>query len=126
MKVVLDAGALVAVERGDRNVVGVIERERRAGRMPVTHGGVVGQVWRDGGPRQAVLARALAGIQVRALDDTFGRRAGALLARAGGSDVIDAAVVLLAADGDEILTSDLRDLAALVDAAGTQADVIPV
>lgn len=126
MTLVLDAGALLAVERDDRKVTVLITREHRAGRTPVTHGGVVGQVWRDGGPRQAVLVRALAGIQVRALDDTLGRRAGSLLARAGGSDVIDAAVALLAADGDEILTSDLRDLAALVDAAGTHADVTPV
>jgi Arc/MetJ-type ribon-helix-helix transcriptional regulator len=36
------------------------------------------------------------------------------------------AVVLLATDGDEILTSDPRDIAALVAAAGTHADVIPV
>ena len=37
MTVVLDAGALVAAERRDRDVVGVIERERRAGRMRVNH-----------------------------------------------------------------------------------------
>ena len=127
MTVVLDAGALVAVERGDRDVVAIIERERRAGRMPRTHGGVVGQVWRGAGPRQAVLARLLAGVDVVPLDEDFGRRAGVLLARSGARDVIDAAVVLLAAaDLDEILTSDPRDIAALVAAAGTHADVIPV
>ncbi len=117
----------MAVERGDRDVVGIIERERRAGRMPRTHGGVVGQVWRGAGPRQAVLARLLAGVDVVPLDEDFGRRAGVLLARSGARDVIDAAVVLLAAaDLDEILTSDPRDIAALVAAAGTHADVIPV
>jgi len=127
LTVVLDAGALVAVERGDRDVVAIIERERRAGRMPRTHGGVVGQVWRGAGPRQAVLARLLAGVDVVPLDEDFGRRAGVLLARSGARDVIDAAVVLLAAaDLDEILTSDPRDIAALVAAAGTHADVIPV
>jgi hypothetical protein len=127
LTVVLDAGALVAVERGDRDVVAIIERERRAGRMPRTHGGVVGQVWRGAGPRQAVLARLLAGVDVVPLDEDFGRRAGVLLARSGARDVIDAAVVLLAAaDLDEILTSDPRDIAALVVAAGTHADVIPV
>jgi hypothetical protein len=127
LTVVLDAGALVAVERRDRDVVGIIERERRAGRMPRTHGGVVGQVWRGAGPRQAVLARLLAGVDVVPLDEDLGRRAGVLLARSGARDVIDAAVVLLAAaDLDEILTSDPRDIAALVAAAGTHADVIPV
>jgi predicted nucleic acid-binding protein len=127
LTVILDAGALVAVERGDRDVVAIIERERRAGRMPRTHGGVVGQVWRGAGPRQAVLARFLAGVDVVPLDEDLGRRAGVLLARSGARDVIDAAVVLLAAaDLDEILTSDPRDIAALVAAAGTHADVIPV
>lgn len=52
MTVILDAGALVAVERGDRAVVAMLKGERRAGRVPATHGGVVGQVWR-GGARQA-------------------------------------------------------------------------
>jgi hypothetical protein len=50
-----------------------------------------------------------------------------LLARSGARDVIDAAVVLLAAaDLDEILTSDPQDIAALATAAGTHADVIAV
>lgn len=43
---VLDAGAFVAVERGDRDVVALVKRERLAGRSPVTGGGVVAQVWR--------------------------------------------------------------------------------
>ncbi len=43
-----DAGAFVAVERGDRDVVALIKRERLAGRVPVSHGGVVAQVWRGG------------------------------------------------------------------------------
>lgn len=95
--------------------------------MPRTHGGVVGQVWRGAGPRQAVLARLLAGVDVVPLDEDLGRRAGILLARSGARDVIDAAVVLLAAaDLDEILTSDPQDIAALVAAAGIHVDVIPV
>lgn len=40
------------------------------------------------------------------------------------SDVIDAAVVLLAADGDTILTSDTRDLEPLAVAAGLQIDLV--
>lgn len=42
MTLVLDAGALVAVERDNRDVVALIKRERLPGRTPVTHGGVVG------------------------------------------------------------------------------------
>ena len=35
---ILDAGALVAVERGDREVVALVKRERLAGRVPTTCG----------------------------------------------------------------------------------------
>jgi hypothetical protein len=123
---VLDAGAFLAVERGDRDVVALVKRERMAGRPPVTSGGVVAQVWRGGRGRQAELARLLAGVQVAAIDDSLGRRAGMLLARSGQPDAIDAAVVCLAADGDDILTSDPGDLRALAEAAEIHVDLIPV
>ena len=125
MTLVLDAGAFVAAERGNPDVAAGIARERRAGRVAVTHGGVVGQVWRDGA-RQAVMTRLLASVRVVALDEALGRRAGALLARTATSDVIDAALVLLAGDGDEILTSDPRDLAILAAAAHLHVEVLPV
>ena len=123
---VLDAGAFVAVERGERDLAALIKREHLAGRAPLTHGGVVAQVWRGGGGRQVMIARLLPGVDVRALDDALGRRAGALLARAGGSDAIDAAVVCLAVDGDEILTSDAADLTALAEAADLHVDLVGV
>ncbi len=125
MKLLLDAGAFISAERGDAATVRLITREYRLGRPTVTHGGIVGQVWR-GGARQAQLARALAMTVVVHLDDDLGRRSGALLAKAGGDDVLDAALVLLAADGDTILTSDPHDLAALAGAAGRHVDIIPV
>lgn len=119
----LDAGALIAVERGDRRIMALLTRERSAGRVPVTHGGVVGQVWR-GHARQARLARVLAGVLVAPLDDGLGRAAGALLAVAHASDVIDAALVMLADDGDEILTSDPDDLVLLAQACGLHVEVV--
>lgn len=122
---VLDAGALVAVERSSRDVIALIKRERLAGRAPITHGGIVGQVWR-GGARQANLARLLPALDVVPLDADLGRRAGALLARSRTTDVIDAALALLAQDGDEILTSDPDDLRILVAASGAHADVVDV
>src|SRR5262245_19068800 len=67
---------------------------RRDGTRLVTHGGVVGQVWRRPA-RQARLALALRAMDVRPLDGTLGRNAGMLLAAAGTTDVIDAALVLL-------------------------------
>ena len=123
---VLDAGAFVAVERGDRDVVALVKRERLAGRSPVTGGGVVAQVWRGGRGRQALLARLLAGVEVAPVDDSLGRRAGMLLACTGLSDAIDATVVSLAADGDDILTSDASDLRTLAEAAEIHVELIPV
>lgn len=123
---VLDAGAFVAVERGERDVVALVKRERQAGRLPRTSAGVVAQVWRGGRGRQAPLARLLAGIAVESIDDNLARRAGMLLAASGHSDAIDATVVCLAGDGDDILTSDPNDLHTLALAAGVHVELIPI
>lgn len=123
---VLAAGALVAVERADREVIALIKRERLAGRAPVTHGGVIAQVWRGGTGKQANLARLLPGLEIIPLDDKLGRRVGMLLAATKTSDVIDGAVALLALDGDEILTSDAADLRRLVKATGVHVDIVDV
>ena len=126
MSLILDAGAFVAIERGDRDVIALVKRELGAQRSPVTHGGVIGQIWRGGSGRQARLATFLSGVTVVPLDEVLGRRAGMLLARARKTDVIDAAVVLLAVDGDWILTSDPDDLGPLAATADLHVDVVPV
>lgn len=125
MTLICDSGAFVALERNDRAMWRRLKAELQAARPPVSHGGVVAQVWRGGG-RQALLARALAGVDVGSLDEDLGRRAGVLLGRAGTRDAVDAAVVALAVDDDRIVTSDPRDIQTLVTAAGVHVDVIPV
>jgi hypothetical protein len=87
---------------------------------------VVARAWRGGRDWQAPLARPLAGTDVAAVDDVLGRRAGMLLARSGQPDAVDAAVVCLAADRDDVLTSDPGDLRALAEAAGIYVDPISV
>lgn len=126
MSIVLDAGAFVAIERGDRDLVAIIKRERLADRTPLSSGGVVGQVWRGGRGRQVNLARLLPGIDMQPIDEGVGRNIGVLLAAAGLDDVVDAAVVLLAQDGDEIFTGDPSDLGALATAAGRHVELIRV
>jgi hypothetical protein len=126
MSLVLDAGAFVAVERADRDTVALIKQELLARRTPITHGGIVGQVWRGGAGRQANVARLLPALEITALDEALGRRAGVLLGRARRRDVIDAALVLLATDGDVLLTSDPSDLAPLAAAAGLHVDIVRV
>jgi hypothetical protein len=125
MTLILDAGAFVALERNDREMWRRLKSAQLASLAPVTHGGVVAQVWRGGSGRQALLAKALQSVDVSALDDGLGRSAGVLLARSGLADAIDAAVVALAQHGDQIVTSDPDDLAALVAASGRRVDVIP-
>jgi hypothetical protein len=126
MTLVFDAGALLALEKNDKAMWERWKAAMCAGFPPVTHGGVVGQVWRGGGPRQARLAAALDGIEVYPLDDQLGRRAGVLLKRTGTSDVVDAALVLLAEDGDEIITSDPADITVLTDHADLDVELYTV
>ena len=124
MTLLLDTGAFIALERNHRTMWRRVKAAHLAGTVPLSHGGIVGQAWRGLGPRQALLAKALAGTDVRPLDDALGRAAGELLAVAGRHDVVDAALVLLAADGDHIITSDLDDLEPLALASGRHVELI--
>jgi hypothetical protein len=124
MTLVLDAGAFVAIERRDRVAEALVKAELVAGRAPVTHGGVIGQVWRGGAGKQARLAMLVSAVTIAPVDEHLGRRAGMLLKQTRTTDVIDAAVVLLAEDGDIILTSDPDDLEPLARAAGVHVDIV--
>lgn len=123
MSLILDSGALVALERNERPMWVRLKAAQLEGDLPLTHAGVLGQVWR-GSPRQARLAQALGGIDVRALDEPLARAAGQLLGAAGLADVIDAGVVIIATDGDEIVTVDQEDLERLAEASGRHVELI--
>ncbi len=126
MTLVMDSGALIALERNDRATWRRLKASLLAQQVPVSHGGVVGQAWRGAGPRQARLAMALDAVDVRPLDLALGRAAGELLAAARQSDVVDAALVLVSEDGDVILTSDPGDLEPLSIVAGRDVELVPV
>ncbi|HEY2641433.1 MAG TPA: hypothetical protein VGI66_16315 [Streptosporangiaceae bacterium] len=121
---VLDAGALVAVDRGDRPMMARLAVARRHGLELRSNAMVVAQVWRDRQGRQASLARLLRAVDVRAISHEDGRQAGVLLGQAGTTDPVDATVVLLARPGDRILTSDPDDLTRLASAAGNSAVIV--
>lgn len=125
MNLVLDAGALIGIDRDDRRVAGLIELGRRAAATLVTSAPVVGQAWRDGA-RQARLARALTMIDVRPVTLTEAKDAGDLLGRTSSSDVVDAFVALLALPGDQVLTSDPGDLTRLAGAHQVDVRVVAV
>ena len=114
---VLDAGAFVAVDRGDRAMLARLRVAQRSGLELRSTGVVISQVWRDPTGRQANLARLLRSVDVRAVGQQLGREAGVLLGRAGTRDAVDASVVAVSRTGDRILTSDAGDIAPLVAAA---------
>lgn len=122
---ILDAGALVAVDRADRATIARLRAAQQHGLELRTNAMVVAQAWRDRHGRQVSLTRLLQATDVRAVTQRDGREAGVLQGEAGTSDPVDATVVLLAGPGDRILTSDPADMARLAAAAGIRAVVIP-
>jgi len=125
VKVILDAGAFIAIERRDRRIEAML-RVLHEQRVPLwTSAAVVAQVWRSG-RKQVLLAHILPGVGVRALAPGDDIRIGELLAITGTDDVIDGHVVLLADDTDRIVTSDPDDLARLIEARGVDVEAITV
>jgi hypothetical protein len=125
-RMVLDAGAFIALDRNDRAMWARLAIAHRDRTPLVTHGGVIGEAWRNG-RRQARLARALRAVDVKPLDLELGRRAGELMASSGTEDVIDAALVILCQPGDRVYTSDPDDLLLLASAGSHQEiEIVPV
>ena len=108
----LDAGALIALDRGDKRLIALLDRalaQRLKLRVP---SGVVGQAWRDGRV-QVALARFLRidEVEIIPLGEQLARACGELCGATDTADIIDASVVILARErGDRIVTSDPRDL----------------
>jgi hypothetical protein len=84
---------------------------------------VLAQAWRGGG-RQALLSRVLAGCDTEALDDPRAKAAGALAARAGITDIVDACVVEGALRRrDVVISSDPGDLTAIAAAVSCHLEI---
>jgi hypothetical protein len=122
---VLDAGALVAVDKRDRAVGAMLRVLQRDGVPVLTSAGVVAQVWRDG-RRQANLARVLPGVDIATLNDISSKRVGELLRANRTDDPVDAHVALLVRSEDQVLTSDEPDIKALLRTRRVIATIIRV
>src|SRR5947209_827873 len=121
---VLDAGALIALNRGDKRMIALLHRALTQGRVFRVPAGAVAQAWRDG-RGQATLARFLRSkeVDIIALDEHLARSCGELCGAAGSCDIVDASVVILARQWrDSIVTSDPKDLRRL----DRTAQIIPV
>ena len=122
--IVLDAGALIALDRGDKRMIALLQRALAQGRAFRVPAGVVGQAWRDGRV-QVTLARFLRSeeVEIVPLDEHLASSCGELCGAANSADVIDASVVILAREWRApIVTSDPDDLRRL----DPGAPIIPV
>ena len=90
--VTYDTGALIAGERNDRRMwalhVGFLAEEV----VPVVPAPVLAEAWR-GGPKQASLARLLAGCEIEAMTAQQACQVGELAGRADVDDIVDVTVV---------------------------------
>lgn len=122
MTLVLDAGALIAIEWRNRAVLAKIRIAQDEGIPVRTSSGAVAQAWRTGA-RQARLATTLRGIDEHPIDASASRRVGRLLADAGTSDIVDAHVAILCDVDAHLLTSDAGDLDQLLSVLGRTATI---
>jgi len=109
---VLDAGALLAIEKGHVKIRALLRTAQREGLVLRVPAGVVAQVWR-GGSRKARVARLLADptVRVLALDDVTARTVGLLAGRSRHADAVDVHVALVAREHRaSVVTSDPDDL----------------
>ncbi|MFD8499427.1 PIN domain-containing protein [Amycolatopsis sp. NPDC059657] len=126
-RLILDAGALIHLERKPRGHVFTACRDVLAtGKPPLLPTVVLAQVWRAS-PRQAPLATVRQMCRSVPFTDEVAEAAGRLLALSGTADVVDAAVVVTAISyGGVVLTSDPEDLTKLADAAGVSVPLVVV
>ncbi len=106
--VVLDAGALIAVDRADRHVIRLLELAQDI-HVPA---GALAQAWRNPA-RQVRLVRVVSsdGVVIHSLDASSAPATGQLCAATATTDVIDASVVLVARVVNGVtVTSDADDL----------------
>jgi hypothetical protein len=109
VSIVYDAGVLVAADRDDRRTWADHRIRLERGVIPTTTAPVVAQVSRSA--RQAQLRRFLRGCEIVAFPPEQAHEVGSLLGKAGTSDVVDAHLVVTAAQTrSTLLTGDPDDL----------------
>lgn len=121
---VLDAGGLIAFERGDRAVVALLARAQETDAVVTIPSTALAQTIRRP-ERQVRLARLLRSphTSVAVLDKADAVGVGRLLAASGTADIADAHVVLCARrTGQRVVTSDPHDLRRL----GPELEIVKV
>jgi rRNA-processing protein FCF1 len=121
--VVLDAGALIALEQNDRAMWAALKLAVSQGADVIVPSTVLAQVWR-GASRQAQLAKALQYCGNASLD-LLARKVGELCGSSRTSDICDAHVAIVASiQADLLYTSDPHDMRRLLLAYGRRRPTI--
>lgn len=121
--IVLDSGALIALERNDRQLWAALKLAVQRSEDVLVPSAALAQVWR-GTPAQARLSRALRHCIIASFD-AVARSVGELCGRTQTTDVCDAQVAIVAATrGDALYTSDPNDMRRLVAACRAGTPVI--
>lgn len=126
--IVLDAGALVAVDKGDERMRAKLRAATEGSTPIVVPAGALAQVWRDG-RTQARVARLLNDLgpdAVAVFDGAAAQRTGELCGKAGTSDVVDASVAVVASQPGTLVlyTSDDEDMERLLETLGGHRPMI--
>lgn len=110
----LDAGALIAYERGDDQIRGILTAGYARGLVPTIPAVALAEVWR-GDARDARVAHLLKACSVETLDERLARAAGALRRATPEAQTIDACIAVgVRRRGDALATSDPGDMRALL------------
>jgi hypothetical protein len=112
MGLTLDTGALVAIDKGSREVWALLKAAHQEGLLLTVEAAALAQAWRSDSVQIAGVLKFSA---CQSLTPERARRVGVLLGQTKTRDIVDATVALGAIDrGDAIVTSDPDDLEALV------------
>ncbi len=110
----LDAGALIAYERGDERIREILAVGYARGFVPTIPAIALAEVWR-GDAKDARIARLLKACSIEAIDERIARAAGRLRRATPDAGTIDACIAVgVHRRGDAIATSDPGDMRALL------------
>jgi predicted nucleic acid-binding protein len=110
--ITLDAGGLIALDRGDRRVIALLERASERGCRVTVPATALAQAMRSPA-KQARVSRLIRhpSTDLATLDGRDATAVGLLLARTGTADIVDAHVAICARrTGQAVVTSDAGDI----------------
>ena len=110
----LDAGALIAYERGGQRIREILTVAYARGLVPTIPAIALAEVWR-GDAKDARIAGLLKACSIEAVDERLAREAGRLRRATSGAGTVDACIAVgVSKRRDAIATSDTGDMRRLL------------